>query len=132
MYEFIYYEFITYEFIVYEFIAMNSYTSEFIYEFILVNDSDAGELGSGLVPGDVLAVVHVAQHGIGIHSCCNNVSRFSPSPHGPRLLLVYSSGFRCVTDGNNHDFQPHPGSSPAADSLTRAGPWCRLGRPDDP
>ena len=46
IYEFIYYEFIghyefiVYEFIVYEFIAMNSYTSEFIYEFILVNDPD--------------------------------------------------------------------------------------------
>ncbi len=47
--EFIYYEFIghyeliNYEFIVYEFIAMNSYTSEFIYEFIVVNDPDVVE-----------------------------------------------------------------------------------------
>jgi hypothetical protein len=46
IYEFIYYEFIGhyefiyYEFIAHEFIAMNSYTSEFIYEFILVNDPD--------------------------------------------------------------------------------------------
>lgn len=49
----------------------------------------------------------------------------SPSLLRPRL---YS--FRCVTNGNK--FQPHPGSSPAADSLKCAGPWCRLGRPDDP
>ncbi len=41
IYEFIYYEFIgPYEFMVYEFIAMKSYTSKFIYEFILVNDPD--------------------------------------------------------------------------------------------
>ena len=42
-YEFItYYEFIVYEFIDYEFIPMNSSTSEFIYEFLVVKVPDEG------------------------------------------------------------------------------------------
>jgi len=71
IYEFIYYEFIghyefiVYEFIVYEFIAMNSYTSEFIYEFRLVNDPDGLRLLSlpvSAVESFLVAKVSIAEH----------------------------------------------------------------------